>query len=364
MFQDASSQTLDDMSLLRPVTRYSSSVDNPKNLAHLFRHALIHLRSEPNGPVHLSIPQDSQVAAIDVRHEPLNPALFHARVLSLESAEASLSHFKEGKQGYLPVRIVILAGAGVEHAAAAKALLKFAESWDIPVATTLRGKGIFPEDHPLSLGVFGYSGTHHARMALLDSPPDLLLILGSGLNERDTMHWTLRLAPERAVVVNLSTLAMAIAQDERNVVGDAGAYLDWLEGQIGRISSGLDATRAPRKQWLAGILAQPRLQEPENCDSAAIPIHPARAISALRKALPRDGIVLIDSGAHRAFAGHYWNSYAPLTYISATNLGPMGWAIPSRGRGAVRPARQKSCRHHRRWLHAHAWHRSRNRRPL
>ncbi len=36
---------------------------------------------------------------------------------------------------------------------------------------------------------------------------------------------------------------------------------------------------------------------------------------------------LVDSGAHRAFAGHYWESYEPRTYISATNLGPMGWAI-------------------------------------
>ena len=49
----------------------------------------------------------------------------------------------------------------------------------------------------------------------------------------------------------------------------------------------------------------------------------------IRKAYPRDGVVLIDSGAHRAFAGHYWEAYEPRTYISATNLGPMGWAIPA-----------------------------------
>jgi len=329
MFQDASSQTLDDVSLLRPVTRYSSSVDNPKNLAHLFRHALIHLRSAPTGPVHLSVPNDSQVATIDVRHEPLNPALIHARVLSLDAAEASLRHFKAGRDGKPPVRIVILAGAGVEHAEAATSLLKFAETWDMPVATTLRAKGIFPEDHPLSLGVFGYSGTHHSRMALLDNPPDLLLVLGSGLNERDTMHWTLRLSPQNTVCVNLNPSAMANQDNASNVVGDAGAYLVWLEGQTGQISSALDASRAARKEWLAGIHAQPRFQDPENCESSAIPIHPARAIAALRQALPRDGIVLIDSGAHRAFAGHYWQSYSPLTYISATNLGPMGWAIPA-----------------------------------
>jgi acetolactate synthase-1/2/3 large subunit len=71
------------------------------------------------------------------------------------------------------------------------------------------------------------------------------------------------------------------------------------------------------------------LQNPEEAASDAVPIHPARVISDLRSVFPRDGILLVDSGAHRAFAGHYWNSYEPRTYISATNLGPMGWAIPA-----------------------------------
>jgi acetolactate synthase I/II/III large subunit len=328
-FQDASDQTLDDVSLLKPLTRYSGSVDNPKNLAHLFRHALIRLRAEPNGPVHFSIPADSQVATIDVEHQALGAAVVHPRVLSLDAAEASLANFKAGENGAPPVRVVILAGAGVEHADASAALLKFAENWDVPVATTLRAKGIFPEDHPLSLGVFGYAGTHHARMALLDSPPDLLLILGSGLNERDTMHWTLRLAPTRTLCVNLSPMAMATHLAVGNVVGDVGSYLQWLETRGDQIQVSLNATRSERKAWVASIRSRPRLQEPENCASPAIPIHPARVVSELRKVLPRDGIVLIDSGAHRAFAGHYWESYSPLTYISATNLGPMGWAIPA-----------------------------------
>jgi acetolactate synthase-1/2/3 large subunit len=102
-----------------------------------------------------------------------------------------------------------------------------------------------------------------------------------------------------------------------------------LEAQRETISTSLQSTRDARKKWLADIKAQARFQDLENCNSAAIPIHPARIVNELRKALPRDGIVLVDSGAHRAFAGHYWSSYKPLTYISATNLGPMGWAIPA-----------------------------------
>ena len=66
-------------------------------------------------------------------------------------------------------RIAILAGAGVEHDLAAGELKAAAERWSIPVATTLRAKGVFPEDHELSLGVFGYAGTRHATAALLRS---------------------------------------------------------------------------------------------------------------------------------------------------------------------------------------------------
>lgn len=329
LFQDASSQTLDDASVLRPITRFSTSVDNAKNLPHLFRHAIIHLRTAPCAPVHLSVPTDCLTASIDVRYAPLAPEITHPKLFSLSAAEPTLAHFKPGDDGKPPSRIVVLAGAGVEHAAASAALLRFAEAWDIPVATTLRAKGVFPEDHPLSLGVFGYAGTHHARIALADQSPDLLLVLGSGLNERDSMHWTLRLSPQRAVCVNLAPIALATEISSSSVLSDAGEYLRWLEGRIEEISPSLESTRAARKQWIAGIRSQLRLQDAENCASDAVPIHPARAVSELRKALPRDGIVLIDSGAHRAFAGHYWESYSPLTYISATNLGPMGWAVPA-----------------------------------
>ncbi len=60
-----------------------------------------------------------------------------------------------------------------------------------------------------------------------------------------------------------------------------------------------------------------------------MPLHPARVVTELRRAMPKDTVLVVDSGAHRAFCGHYWEAYGPRSYISATNLGPMGWAIPA-----------------------------------
>jgi acetolactate synthase-1/2/3 large subunit len=80
---------------------------------------------------------------------------------------------------------------------------------------------------------------------------------------------------------------------------------------------------------MAKLKALPAHFDTNNQTSDATPIHPARLISEMRRALPRETILFVDSGAHRAFAGHYWESFGPGVVRSATNLGPMGWAIPA-----------------------------------
>ena len=225
-------------------------------------------------------------------------------------------------------KIAFLAGAGVEHGDAAALLRAVAERWAIPVATTLRAKGVFPEDHELSLGVFGYAGTRHATAAILGDPPDVLIVLGSGFNERDTMHWTLRgRAAEKTVIIQVNTDMETLTTHgtpDHVVLGSCRAFLELMQREADAIAPSLAAGQGTRRAWLAEIKEGPRLHDVENCTRPARPIHPAAAIAALRKVYPRDGVVLIDSGAHRAFAGHYWQAYEPRTYISATNLGPMG----------------------------------------
>ena len=202
---------------------------------------------------------------------------------------------------------------------------------------------MFPEDHALSLGVFGYAGSRHATAAILDGELDCLLVLGSGFNERDTMHWTVRERSKAFMIhVNTDMEELTAHGDLGHVVpGSAHAFLDHMHARAAVIAPALAAGESRRREWLATIKAKPRLYDVENSSRATAPIHPTAAVAALRQAFPRDGIVLVDSGAHRAFAGHYWNAYAPRTYISATNLGPMGWAIPAAvGVQCARPDRR------------------------
>ena len=340
-FQDASQATLDDTAVMTPLTRLSKTVASSRNLNHWFRHALSTMWSQPSGPVHLSLMHDALTSECDADYVKVGSFFAAARPLSREAAVAALDALVDRKGG--KARIAFLAGAGVEHDGAALRLREIAERWSIPVATTLRAKGVFPEDHELSLGVFGYAGTRHATAAILGTEIDGLIVLGSGFNERDTMHWTVG-ERTKASMIHVNT-----DMDELTAHGDAGhvvpgschAFLDLMQERAAVIAPALQDGQARRREWLTKIKAGPRLYDVENTSRPTTPIHPATAIAVLRKVFPRDGVVLVDSGAHRAFAGHYWSSYEPRTYISATNLGPMGWAIPAAiGVQCARPERR------------------------
>jgi acetolactate synthase-1/2/3 large subunit len=341
-FQDASQATLDDTAVMKPLTRLSMTVVSAANLNHLLRRALTSMWARPRGPVHLSLTRDVLTGDCTAEYTDVSAYFDGVETLSFPHARSALDGLRNAGAGG-GLRIACLAGAGVEDAAAAAALKEVAERWSIPVATTLRAKGVFPEDHDLSLGVFGYAGTRHATNAILNGDLDALIVLGSGLNERDSMHWTLR-ERSKAVMIHVNTdmgELTAHCEAAHSVPGSARAFLELMRDDAATVTAALDATRGQRRDWVAAIRSGPRLYDVENCTRSTRPIHPAAAIAALRRVCPRDGIVLVDSGAHRAFAGHYWTAYEPRTYISATNLGPMGWAIPAAvGVQCARPDRR------------------------
>jgi acetolactate synthase-1/2/3 large subunit len=333
-FQDASQATLDDTAVMKPLTRLSVTAASPRSLHHWLSHALTAMWSHPLGPVHLSLTQDVLTGACAAKYTPVFD--FFSRLAPLD-ASAALRVFESVGQAARP-RMVFLAGAGVEHDEAAFLLRAAAERWSIPVAATLRAKGVFPEDHELSLGVFGYAGTRHATAAVLGRKADVIkadviIVLGSGFNERDTMHWSLRGQAEAGTAVIHVNTAMseltAHSTPAHAVSGSCLAFLELMLKKAEALVPSLNNGIAERRAWLAGIKKEPRLYSAKESDADGQRIHPAAAVKALRKVFPRDGILLVDSGAHRAFAGHYWEAYEPRSYISATNLGPMGWAIPA-----------------------------------
>jgi acetolactate synthase-1/2/3 large subunit len=343
-FQDASPYTYDDAAIFRTITNLSLGVENHHLLNHVLHRAVASMFSLRRRPVHLGIPVDVQENDVSAEYRSIPESVRKPRFLDAGAADAVWTRIA-ATEGFShnASKIAVLAGAGVEHGDASTQLRRFAERFQVPVATTLRAKGVFPEDHPLSLGVFGYAGTRHAAEAILSDELELLLVLGSSLQERDSMHWSQRLAPyRRLVMVNVLNEGLdAQYPGSLTVTGDTGSFLDRLMGASAESLAGLDEGKPARGAWITSIKDRfERFYDAGNCKSDAVPIHPARAIAELRRAMPKETICLVDSGAHRAFCGHYWESYGPREYISATTISPMGWAIPaSIGAKLARPDR-------------------------
>jgi acetolactate synthase-1/2/3 large subunit len=323
-FQDGSIDGTRDVEFLRPATAYSEEVEVagqlPRQLAAAFRA----MNGVPSGPAHLSIPTDVQNAAIDgaaelpaARWEPARPVDAGALARVAEEVLAGAG------------KIAVLAGRGCVASGAGAELRAFAEAYELPVATTFAAKGVLPFDHRLALGMFGYAGTRRAITALLADDLDVLLVLGSSMNVRDTLYWSRELGRRRRVV-QIDVDSTMLGRDypvQEGVIGDCREALRLLRGFANGPLAGLARSAPSRRPWTASLQAVPAFYDEANLASSAAPVHPARLVAEMRRALPREAVLFVDSGAHRAFAGHYWQSFAPEGVCSATNLGPMGWAI-------------------------------------
>ena len=337
LFQDATAGTYNDTEILAPVTAMSYSVPDVRILNHKLRRAIRVMLDRSRIPVHLSLPRDVQTGEVDVAPGPMTVQLLASQSLDARAAE-NLWKMLEGAEN--PHRIAILVGGGAIADDTTADLLKAAERFSLPIMTTEHSKGTMPEDHELSLGVFGYAGSRQATQAVLKEDLDLLIVLGATLNVRDSMYWSEKLNPKLGILsVNVSAAHIGNHfEHERFVRGHAGAFLRWLGDAPEDTAKPLADGIADRKKWVAKLRDQPRYFDVENTTSDQTPILPARMVADCRKVMPRDTIAIIDSGAHRAFGVHYWDSFGPRQFITAAALGPMGWGVGSAiGAKAARP---------------------------
>ena len=319
-FQDASAAALDDVDVLERVTGLSLSIAAPGLVPHHLRRAVTEALARRT-PTHLSIPTDVQAGSIGEVWRPVPDALTRPDAIDLPAFDRLAAN------GDRP--IVVLAGPGVLHAGGTDALRAFAERFDVPVATTLSGKGTIAETHPLALGVFGYGGSRLAIDTIRSGEVAVLIVIGSALSQRDTMQWDPRMLPSQALVhVDWDPLVIGSTwPSDVPLVGNPAGVLARLADAADLPA--LEAGRAARRAFLDRMRAAgPRRYNEEDTASEARPMHPARVVAELRASFPDEGALCVDSGAHRAWFAEYWDVRMPRTHYSLANLGPMGGAIP------------------------------------
>lgn len=307
-------QELDLVQIYRPVTKLSVMPLSAARIIPTTERAIRTAMSGRPGPVHLNLPTDMLKETIDLG--PARAGHAPGTVFSPEAVARAAELIAAAR------RPAILAGSGVDVAGAWDELFELATRWSIRVATTPKAKGVFPENHQLSLGVMGLAGHARAERHLLENAPDLLLIIGTTLGEFATNNWDARLGRAGTIIqvdIDPTELGKNYPID-LGVQGDARivleALIDELQQRFGVPEARLLALSAPPIP--RGSSAEP---------SAAQRLNPELVIRTLRDELADDALLFVDNGNCMLWAGHFFEARRAHTYMSTLGLASMGTAV-------------------------------------
>jgi acetolactate synthase I/II/III large subunit len=331
-FQDSSGTGVEDRELMAPMTAFAEVIPSNNLVGSFVRKAVKAMKGVENRPAFLSVPRDLQLEKnVETDYTPVK-GVESPRILDAQAAAALPDLLSSS------TRITILAGNGAVWSNAGDEIAAFASEYQIPVVTTLRGKGAIPEDHPLAMGVFGVGGTLWSNQVVMGSDTagvpgsgaEVLIVLGATLSEHNTLEWAPAFMPSKALVrldINPNNV-IGKEYQQLFIMGDARTFMDWLTAHRADYDDALTSTVGARKSWLEAIRKTPKYETEQDQTSNAMPMHPARVIAELRKAAPKDTVVTVDSGGHTYFTGHHWTSYHPNEFMLLATTSPMGAAVP------------------------------------
>ncbi len=329
--QESSVHGIDTVSLFRPVTKLSVMLPSVRRAPEIVRSGIQLATTGRTGPVHISLPADLLTRPVTAPVIPLGGRPPRARPVDREGVERAARALAAAE---VPC---ILAGHGAALADASDALTRLARALGAPVATTPKGKGVFPEHDPLSLGVLGFGGHDLAERYIESAGVDALLVVGASMNEFATNAWTLRL-DARTAILQVDIDPAAIGRNYRamvSVVGDARSCVEEIVQRVGsgRASSPSLGLRATRLRELRQSV--PRHLAADAMGSDASPLKPQRLVKELRDAMPDDAMLFVDTGTSIIWAGHYFEARRPGTYFLDLGLAAMGSAIAGVVGGAL-----------------------------
>ncbi len=317
------------------ITKWTDMINFADQVPDMMRRAFANLRMGRPGPVLLEIPED-------VSGEEFDDAKFQYSPVKNAKPAGDPTDIKEVAKALIAAsNPVIRAGQGVLYAMAWDELKELAELLQIPVFTTLVGKGAFPENHPLALGAGGRTRPKMVMDFLKKA--DLVFAIGSSC----TKEGFTTPIPDGKRVIQATIDEHDISKDyplEHAIIGDAKLVLRQLieevKAQLGPNGrKGNDAVaravKTVKDEWLKEWM--PKLT------SGEVPINPYRLIQDMMQVLkPAETIITHDSGSPRDHLVPFWECPVPGGYIGwgkMTTLGAsLGFAM---GAKLARP--EKTC---------------------
>ncbi len=301
---------IDHHALFAPITKATLRLE-PGNIASTLAQAIRLALTEPQGPVHLDLPEDVALAPAREPVPVLEPPGQGAATIA-PAAEANIARAAQLIRG--AARPIAVIGANAMRLRDPDRLRHLIERYDLPVATTAMAKGMIDEDHPLAVGCIERA-CRQVQRRLLHSA-DLIVGLGYDTIEVEYEAWI-----GDVPLLHIDNQPADIAPTVRlahQVCGD----LDTTLAQLG-------AQPPARHAWPATTLTDHRrtLQATLRPAAAAFTAH--AAIDAVRRALPPEGILCFDVGAHTHQICGQWSAHAPRTFHLTNGWSSMGFGLPA-----------------------------------
>ncbi len=310
-------QEADMLSLMLPITKHNFIIHKVKDLPAIVKTAFDVATAGRPGPVHIDIPKNTQNEKADLK---IPATVKHEKVLKMQPTPGEIGRAIEMlAHARQPV---IYAGGGVVWSNASPELVALAEMVQTPVVTSLLGKGVIPEDHPLALGMLGMHGRMVANLAVTEC--DLLFAVGVRFSDRATGD--IRHFAPKAKIIHIDIDPVEIGKTIRvdhQIVADAKLALKGIiAGLKSHVQRGRTSEWVKRAEKLRKELA-PRTDYDE------VPTKPQRAIKEIMSVLSGDAIITTEVGQCQMWAAHFCEIKNPRHFISSGGLGTMGFGFPA-----------------------------------
>lgn len=310
-------RSFDQSQLFRDITKMSVMITDKGNMSRTLRSAIRAALSGRPGPVHLAFPSNIQLE--EINEEILPPEAYRPdhQSVALETDQvrriADLIHNAK--------KPVMLIGYGAASCAEDGILVKLAERLQIPVATSGKAKGVFPEDHPLSLGCLSIRGSRSAN-TYLRKDVDVLLVVGTDLSEMTSHGWDPKLQPSEALI-QVDIDPNEIGKNYPITLGlvtDARAALHSIYTCL------LDYPQKNGQDLGSFKKSTGYFNELESF-SDHVPLKPQRLMRELRNSLPRDAMIFGDMGNTYSWILRYFQSYPEGKNFLPSGMACMGSSV-------------------------------------
>lgn len=304
-------QEVDIVGITRSITKYGVTVTRRGDLGRIIKEAFYIARTGKPGPVLIDLPKDVMAELGNAEY----PKDVNIRGYK-PNTSVHIGQLKRAlKMLHKAKRPLFLAGGGVNIAQANAVFTEVVEKTQVPVVTTVMGRGAIPTNHPLFIGNLGMHGAYAANMAV--SECDVLFSIGTRFNDRITgkLH---AFAP-KAQIVHIDIDTAAISRNihvDVPIVADAKAAITKMNEYVEKCAT---------EKWLQKIGGWKKEHPLDMKQHAAM--GPKDIIDEINRQFD-EAIVVTDVGQHQMFAAQYIELTAKKKLIMSGGLGTMGYGFP------------------------------------